>query len=74
MSCGPLGFVKIWNQKKELIREISFGEPISSVQFLNQEGDILIAHGNKVSFISHQSKGGYGLSVPNQEKADLEFS
>ena len=29
------GLVKIWNSKKQLIREIKFVEPINSVAFLN---------------------------------------
>ncbi len=45
------GLVKIWNIKKELIREIKFPEPITSVCFLNQNGDILVGHVGKVSSV-----------------------
>ncbi len=33
---GIDGFVKVWNIKKELIREIKFPEPIYSVAFLSE--------------------------------------
>ena len=45
------GLVKVWNIKKELVREIKFPEPISSVCFLNSEADILIGHVGKVSTV-----------------------
>ena len=32
---GKDGLVKVWNIKKELIREIKFPEPITAVCFLN---------------------------------------
>jgi len=48
---GRDGLVKIWNIKKELIREIKFPDPITSVLFLNQQGDILVGHIGKVSSV-----------------------
>jgi WD40 repeat protein len=48
------GFVKVWNIKKELIREIKFPEPVFSVSFLNKECDILVGHLGKVSTVSHK--------------------
>ena len=45
------GFVKIWNIKRQLIREIKFPEPVESVSFLNHEGDILVGHLGKTSAI-----------------------
>jgi WD40 repeat protein len=39
------GHVKIWNTCKELIREIKFNEDIKEAVFLNDEADIVIAHG-----------------------------
>jgi len=51
VSGGDDGLIKIWNLKKELIREIKFPEPISAVSFMNQEGDILVAHGGKMSSV-----------------------
>jgi len=44
-------FVKIWNMKKYLIREIKFPEPISAVSFSNNKADILIGHMGKVSYV-----------------------
>lgn len=38
------GLIKIWNYKKELIREIKFYETVSAVSFMNKEGDILVGH------------------------------
>lgn len=46
---GKDGLVKVWNIKKELIREIKFPDPITSVVFLNHDGDILVGHIGKVS-------------------------
>lgn len=46
------GLVKIWNVKKELIREIKFPEPVYSVSFLNREGDIIVGHLGKVSTVA----------------------
>lgn len=48
---GVDGYVKVWNDDKELIREIWFPEEINTVSFLNPEWDILIGHGPKVSII-----------------------
>ena len=47
------GYVKVWNIKKELIREIKFPEPVYSVSFLNNEGDIIVGHLGKLSTVSH---------------------
>lgn len=44
--------MKVWNIKKELIREIKFPEPVYSVSFLNEQGDILVGHHGKVSMVS----------------------
>ena len=43
--------IKIWNIKKELIREIKVPEPITAVCFLNPFGDILVGHVGKVSSV-----------------------
>lgn len=42
---GEDGFVKIWSEDKELIREIKFPETILSVCFLNSKCDALVGHG-----------------------------
>ena len=36
ISSSADGYVKIWNIKKELLREIKFPEPVYSVSFLNE--------------------------------------
>lgn len=46
------GLVKIWNIKKDLIREIKFPEEVYTVSFLNREGDIIVGHKGKVSTVS----------------------
>jgi WD40 repeat protein len=48
---GKDGLVKVWNIKKELIREIKFPDPITSVLFLNNDADLLIGHIGKVSSV-----------------------
>jgi WD40 repeat protein len=45
--------IKIWNTKKQIIREIKFPDSIESVKFLNPEGSILVGHAGHVSGISH---------------------
>lgn len=44
-------YAKIWNLKKEMIREIKVPEKIHSVAFLNEKGDVLIGHNAKVSTV-----------------------
>lgn len=51
MTGGKDGLVKVWNIKKELVREIKFPEPITSVCFLNSSADLLIGHIGKVSSV-----------------------
>lgn len=48
------GLVKIWNIKKELIREIKFPEEVYAVSFLNSDGDIIVGHKGKVSTVSKE--------------------
>lgn len=45
------GLIKVWNFRKELVREIKFPEPITAVCFLNPKGDILVGHVGKVSSV-----------------------
>lgn len=46
------GLVKVWNAQKDLMREIKFSEPISTVCFMNREADLLVGHGGQLSKIS----------------------
>ena len=48
---GKDGLIKVWNMKKEMVREIKFPEPITAVCFFNQDGDILVGHVGKVSTV-----------------------
>ena len=48
---GKDGLIKVWNIRKELVREIKFPEPITAVCFFNQQGDILVGHVGKVSSV-----------------------
>jgi len=43
------GLVKIWNCRKQLIREIKFVEPVNSVAFLNPQADIIVGHSGNLS-------------------------
>ena len=52
ISGGLDGYVKIWNVKKELIREIKFPEPVYSVSFLNKDADLIVGHMGKISTVS----------------------
>ena len=68
---GRDGLVKIWNIKKELIREIKFPEPITSVCFLNSAADILVGHVGKVSSVLAADYKPFEtpeLALPNEEE------
>lgn len=45
------GLIKIWNYRRQLIREIKFTEPITAVCFLNQRADLVVGHKGKLSRI-----------------------
>ena len=51
MTGGKDGCVKVWNIKKDLVREVKFPEPITSICFLNNDADILVGHVGKVSSV-----------------------
>ena len=51
------GVVKIWNSLKQLQRAIRFPDKINAVTFLNSKGDILVAHGNNISYILANNYG-----------------
>jgi WD40 repeat protein len=70
------GFVKVWNAKKEMIREIKFPEPVYSVSFLNKDCDILVGHLGKVSTVSHKDYVPYEIAKlyqPNAEDVNTFF-
>ena len=52
MASGDVsGLIKIWNYRRQLIREVKFTEPISAVTFLNTKGDLIVGHKGKLSRI-----------------------
>lgn len=51
VSGDASGLIKVWNFKRELIREIKFTEPISAICFLNKQGDLIVGHKGKISKI-----------------------
>jgi len=70
------GYAKVWNVKKELIREIKFPEKVYSVSFLNPDGDILVGHHGKVSMVSHNDYNPFELpkeSQPSAEELELFY-
>jgi len=64
------GLIKIWNFRRQLIREIKFTEPISAVCFLNARADLVVGHLGKLSrilaqdYLPHESL----YKVPSQEE------
>ena len=48
------GVVRIWDQDKKFLREISFPHKVDSVCFYNADGDILVSHEKRVSLINYQ--------------------
>jgi hypothetical protein len=67
------GLVKVWNIRKELVREIKFPEPITSVCFLNSKGDILVGHVGKVSTVLAKDYKPFevpDLATPNEKEIE----
>ena len=60
VSGGPDATVKIFNIKKEILKEIKFPQPVTGVIFKNPEGDLMISHEEKVSVVRYQD-----LQMPN---------
>lgn len=46
------GLIKVWNEMRDLIREIKFNDEVSSVAFMSSSSDLLVGHGGKLSKIS----------------------
>ena len=51
MTGDAEGLIKVWNYRKELIREVKFTEPVSAVCFQDEEGNLLVGHEGKLSRI-----------------------
>lgn len=45
------GLIKVWNEMRELVREIKFYDIVSSVAFMSNSLDLLVGHGGKLSKI-----------------------
>ena len=52
ISASLDGHAKVWNIKKELIREIKFPESVQSATFLDDGCDILVGHQGRISLVS----------------------
>ena len=46
------GLIKVWNYRRQIIREVKFTEPISAVSFLNARADLVVGHKGKLSRIN----------------------
>ena len=51
VTCDSSGAVRVWNSDKKFIREILFPTSIDSVCFLDNSGDLLISHAERISHI-----------------------
>jgi WD40 repeat protein len=51
VSGGLDRYVRIFNLKKELLKEIKFPQPVTAVCFLNARGDVIVGHETKVSIV-----------------------
>lgn len=51
VTCDEEGIVRLWNREKKFLREIQFPGPIDSIVFLNQEGDLLVSHEQRLSLV-----------------------
>jgi len=45
------GAIRIFNREKKFLREIQFPNPVDSICFLNQFGDLLISHESRISHL-----------------------
>ena len=62
------GSIKIWNACKDLVREIKFNEDIKEAVFLNDQGDIVIAHGGQVSIVYASDYQPYEIPLPSWDE------
>lgn len=73
-SCAG-GYVRIWNQDKLFLREISFPHRVDSVCFFNSEGDILVSHEKRVSMIDYEryTTKSFDYVAENQGKINIQL-
>lgn len=67
MTGDESGLVKIWNCKKQLVREIKFVEPINSVCFLGGERDLIVGHSGNLSRLNYQDYQNKKMVVEDEE-------
>ena len=65
------GIVKIWDTGKGLVRELKFQEPIFALCFINNDFDLLVAHGKQVSLVQAVCRLFFYL-MPAEEIAERE--
>jgi WD40 repeat protein len=51
------GSIRIWSDEKKFIREIKFPSthPIDSVCFINAQGDLIVSHNQRLSYIKFET-------------------
>jgi hypothetical protein len=47
-------YVRVFNLKKELLKEVLFPQPVESICFMNRHGDMVVGHDTKVSLIKFE--------------------
>lgn len=55
VTCDVNGNIRLWSADKKFLREIQFPNPIDSVIFLNQAGDLLVSHESRISHIKFEA-------------------
>ncbi|KAL2916841.1 hypothetical protein HK105_203620 [Polyrhizophydium stewartii] len=60
-SASDDGTVKIWDSDNTLLREIQFGETITSVCFANERGDLLVGVSGQISIVRVQDYITYAM-------------
>ena len=51
VTCSDDGFAKIWDYRRQLVRQIRFPYKLSFACFLNCEGDVLLMYNNSISVL-----------------------
>ena len=73
LTCSVDGNVKIWNQKKKIVREIRFNEEITSALFLNSNADLVVSHGGQLSIISSADYLPEEVPLPSDEEIKSKY-
>ncbi len=51
VTADKKGAIRIWSKDKKFLREIALPDQIDSVCFLNDQGDLLVSHNQRISKI-----------------------